>query len=52
MVVRLSEEQLIALEKKLTPPMVTTTTTELLAGFTLGQQNVLKILRDGWTIGT
>jgi hypothetical protein len=51
-VVRLTEEMLMALEKRLTPPMVTTTTTELLAGFTLGQQSVLKMLRDGYTIGT
>lgn len=51
-VVRLSEDQLAALERKITPPLVTTATTELLAGFTLGQQSVIKMLRDGFTIGT
>jgi hypothetical protein len=50
-VVRLTQEQLAVLERKLAPPVVTTTTTELQAGYQLGIQTVLKELRDGFTIG-
>jgi hypothetical protein len=51
-VVRLSEDMLRELEKMLNPPFITDRTTELQAGFTMGQQSVLKMLRDGYTIGT
>lgn len=51
-VIRLHETQLEALEKKLAPLLVQTTTSELMAGFTMGQHSVLKMLRDGFTIGT
>ncbi|WP_429498852.1 hypothetical protein ACQUFY_05955 [Robbsia andropogonis] len=50
-VVRLSADQYRELERKLTPPVVTTATTELLAGYQLGVQDVLKHLRDGFVTG-
>jgi hypothetical protein len=49
-VVRLEERQLAELEKKLLPLIVQSNTSDLMAGFTLGQQSVLKMLRDGFTI--
>lgn len=49
---RLSELALREIEKKLLPMVVNGTTTDLQASFILGQQSVLKLLRDGYTIGT
>ena len=48
---RLSNEAYITLEKKLQPIMPTNNTTGIEAGFVLGQQSVLKLLRDGYVIG-
>ena len=50
-VVRLTQDQLAVLERKLVPPVVTNQTTELMAGYQLGVQAALKELRDGFTIG-
>lgn len=50
-VLRLTQDQLAVLERKLVPPTVTNSTTELMAGFQLGVQAALKELRDGFTIG-
>ncbi|QYD70143.1 hypothetical protein KZJ38_07500 [Paraburkholderia edwinii] len=50
-VVRLDPFTYRELEQKLTPPVVTTQTTELLAGYQLGVQSVLKLLREGYTVG-
>jgi hypothetical protein len=46
----LSAEQYAKLEKSLTPPTVTTQTTDLLAGYQLGVQEVLKKLRAGYVV--
>lgn len=48
--ITLSEEQYLALERQLAPPTVTTGTTELLAGYQLGVQEVLKKLRAGYVV--
>lgn len=45
---RLREDQYQSLEKRMVPPMVSTTTTDLQAGYALGVQAVLKELRDGF----
>lgn len=50
-VVRLTQEQLAELEKKLPPPVVTNSTSDLMAGYQLGIQTVLKELRNGFTFG-
>lgn len=50
-VIVLTQKQYEALEKALAPPAVTTATTELLAGFQLGVQEVLKKLRAGYVVG-
>jgi hypothetical protein len=39
------------IENKLHPPFVSDKTTDLQAGFLLGQAYVMKMLRDGYTIG-
>lgn len=49
---RLSESQYREIEKKAQALIVNGTTTDLAAGFILGQQSILKMLRDGWTIST
>ncbi len=46
----LTAKQYEALEKQLTPPVVTNNTTDLLAGYQLGVQDVLKKLRSGFVI--
>lgn len=51
-VFRLEKSQLEALERKLIPIGIQSNTTELLAGQMIGEQRVLKMLRDGFTIGT
>jgi hypothetical protein len=51
-VVRLTPEMLAALEKELPPPVVTNSTSELMAGYQLGVQTVLQRLRNGYVIGT
>jgi hypothetical protein len=38
------------LEKQLAPPAVTTNTTDLLAGYQLGVQDVLRKLRQGYVV--
>lgn len=50
-VVRLSPDQYQKLERSLVQPTVTTQTTELLAGYQLGVQEVLKKLREGYVAG-
>lgn len=47
-VVRLSQDEYLALHKKCRKPIVTENTTELDAGFLLGIQHVLEMLREGW----
>lgn len=49
---RLTEDQLRQIEQKLRPLAVAPDSTEITVAFTLGQQSVLKLLRDGFTIGT
>lgn len=51
-VLRLEQSQLDALERKLTPIGIQSNTTDLLAGQMIGEQRVLKLLRDGFTIST
>lgn len=48
--VRLDPEELDALRRRLPRPAVTADTTPLQAGYQLGVQQVLELLRDGWTI--
>lgn len=48
---RLSKQAYDDLEKKLGPIKPTTTTTPIEAGYTLGVQHVLKLVREGYTIG-
>jgi hypothetical protein len=50
-VVRLSPEMYEHLEKQLPAPQVNRLTTELEAGFNLGVQHVLKLLRTGFVAG-
>lgn len=50
-IVRLDPLQYQALERQVPAPVVTTQTTELLAGYQLGVQTVLKLLREGYTFG-
>jgi len=50
-IVRLDPTQYRQMEKALPPPSVTNATTELMAGYQLGVQAVLKTLREGFTIG-
>jgi len=49
--IRLDPTQYRELERRLPPPAVTNATTELMAGYQLGVQTVLKTLREGFTIG-
>jgi len=49
--VRLDPTQYLALERQMPPPAVTNATTELMAGYQLGVQAVLKALREGYTVG-
>lgn len=48
--VRLDPEELDALRRKLPRPAVTADTSPLQAGYQLGVQQVLELLRDGWVI--
>ena len=48
--VRLDLEELDALRRRLPRPAVTVDTTPLQAGYQLGVQQVLELLRDGWVI--
>lgn len=48
--VRLDPDAYKALESKLTPPVVTSSTTDLQAGAQLGIQTVLKLLREGYVV--
>lgn len=48
---RLTKEAYEALEKNLGPIKPTTTTTPIEAGYTLGVQHVLLLLRQGFVIG-
>lgn len=50
--VRLDEDQLRLLESQLAGPIVTTATTELLAGYQLGIQTTLMKLRAGFVVGS
>jgi len=50
-VIRLDPVQYRRLEQQLPPPVVTNTTSDLMAGYQLGVQAVLKALREGYTIG-
>lgn len=48
--VRLDEDELARLRGRLPRPVVTADTTAHQAGYQLGIQHVLELLRDGWTI--
>lgn len=48
---RLSKEAYVSLENQCGPIRPTTTTTPIEAGYALGVQHVLKIIRDGFTLG-
>lgn len=48
--VRLDPDAYTRLERELTPPVVTNQTTDLMAGYQLGVQEVLKKLRTGYVI--
>lgn len=48
---RLSKEAYESLEKQLGPIKPTSTTTPIEAGYNLGVQHVLKLIREGYTIG-
>jgi hypothetical protein len=48
---RLTKEVYEDLEKKLPAPAVQRDTTDLQAGFQLGIQHVLKLLREGYVVG-
>ncbi len=50
-VVVLSAEQYKRLEGQVLPPFVSNATRELQAGFMLGIQHVLKLLREGYVSG-
>lgn len=50
-VVVLSAEQYKRLEAQVLPPFVSNATSELQAGFMLGIQHVLKLLREGFVSG-
>jgi len=49
--VRLDTTQYRQLERQLPPPSVTNSTSDLMAGYQLGVQAVLKLLREGYSIG-
>lgn len=49
--IRLHPDELEALARKLPRPVVTADTTAHQAGYQLGVQHVLELLRNGWTIG-
>jgi TolB-like protein len=49
-VIRLTADMMAELEKQLPPPVVTSQTTDLLAGYQLGVQAVLQKLRAGYVI--
>jgi hypothetical protein len=50
-VIRLTKDQYLALEKRAMVPVVTSATTPLEAAAALAQQSLLKLIRDGFTIG-
>lgn len=47
----LHKDQLQKIEQQCSPLMVNQTTTDLQTSYILGQQSVLKMLRDGWLRG-
>lgn len=47
---RMSPEVYAALEAKLPAPVVTQATSDLQAGYQLGIQHVLKLLREGYVV--
>lgn len=51
-VIRLRDDVYRELEAKLSACIVVPSTTELQAGFILGQQSVLKMLREGYVISS
>lgn len=50
-VIVLTAEQYKRLEGQVTPPSVNSNTTDVQAGFMLGIQHVLKLLREGYVSG-
>lgn len=48
--VTLTQEQYLRLEKALPPPLLDNNTTDLQAGFRLGVQAVLKMIREGFVV--
>jgi hypothetical protein len=46
----LTQAQYQSLEKQLQAPTVSVNTTEIMAGYQLGIQSVLKMLREGWVV--
>jgi len=48
---RLSSEAYKQLEAKVQPPFVGDKTTDLQAGFQLGLQHILKLVREGFVVG-
>lgn len=46
----LTQAQYQSLEKQLQSPTVSVNTTEIMAGYQLGIQSVLKMLREGWVV--
>jgi len=49
---RLSPDAYAELERKVHPPFVQNETTVLQAGYQLGIQAVLKLLREGYVVGS
>lgn len=49
-ITRLEPDVYAELEAKVPPPNVTTATTELMAGYQLGVQVVLRLLREGYVV--
>ena len=49
---RLSPDAYAELERKVQPPFVQNETTVLQAGYQLGIQAVLKLLREGYVVGS
>jgi len=49
--IRLHPDELDRLARRLPRPVVSAETTDLQAGYQLGVQYVLELLREGWVIG-
>lgn len=49
---RLTQDVYLKFEQQLGQPVVTQATTELQAGYMLGIQHALKLLREGFVVGT